>query len=99
MSKAAADVVQERQRQINVEGHALTKDDSYAQCELLQAAVMYTAVTALTLTGEPHPPVDEVKELWPWDIQWWKPTTPRRNLVKAAALIIAEIERLDRMTS
>ena len=34
--------------------------------------------------------------LWPWDGKWWRPTTPRRDLVKAAALIIAEIERLDR---
>jgi hypothetical protein len=33
---------------------------------------------------------------WPWDLKWWKPTTPRRDLVKAAALIVAEIERLDR---
>lgn len=34
--------------------------------------------------------------LWPWDAKWWKPSDPRRNLVKAAALIVAEIERLDR---
>ncbi len=32
---------------------------------------------------------------WGWD--WFKPTTPRRDLVKAAALIVAEIERLDRL--
>lgn len=34
--------------------------------------------------------------LWPWEGAWWKPTTPRRDLIKAAALIVAEIERLDR---
>lgn len=28
--------------------------------------------------------------------EWWKPTNRRRDLVKAAALILAEIERLDR---
>lgn len=33
---------------------------------------------------------------WPWHIDWWKPSDPRRNLVKAGALILAEIERLDR---
>jgi len=27
---------------------------------------------------------------------WFKPTDPRRDLVKAGALCIAEIERLDR---
>lgn len=31
---------------------------------------------------------------WSWD--WWKPKDPRRDLVRAAALILAEIERIDR---
>lgn len=34
---------------------------------------------------------------WPWDERWWKPEGGRRDLVKAGALIIAEIERLDRL--
>lgn len=34
--------------------------------------------------------------LWPWDASWWKPKDRRRDLVRAAALIVAEIERLDR---
>ena len=38
-------------------------------------------------------------EVFPWEDAWWKPTTPRRDLVKAAALILAEIERLDRMAA
>jgi len=33
---------------------------------------------------------------WPWAEKWWKPKNERRDLVKAAALILAEIERLDR---
>jgi hypothetical protein len=33
---------------------------------------------------------------WPWPESWWKPTGDRRNLVKAGALILAEIERIDR---
>lgn len=39
-----------------------------------------------------HPPV-----VWPWD-DGWKPYAPRVELIKAAAFIIAEIERLDRAT-
>lgn len=31
-----------------------------------------------------------------WSSEWWKPTTRRRDLVKAGAFIIAEIDRLDR---
>ena len=34
---------------------------------------------------------------WPWVRRWWKPTDRRRDLVKAGALILAEIERLDRI--
>lgn len=34
---------------------------------------------------------------WPWSREWWKPKNPRRDLVKAGALIVAEIERLDRL--
>lgn len=35
---------------------------------------------------------------WPtsWAAEWWKPSDARRDLVKAGALIVAEIERLDR---
>jgi hypothetical protein len=34
---------------------------------------------------------------WPWDASWWKPSNdPVRNLVKAGALIAAEIDRLQR---
>ncbi len=33
---------------------------------------------------------------WPWELKWWKPKDRRRDLVRAGALIVAEIERLDR---
>lgn len=32
-----------------------------------------------------------------WGWEWWKPTNRRRDLIKAAALIVAEIERIDRL--
>ena len=36
--------------------------------------------------------------MWPrsWSAKWWKPKDRRRDLVRAGALIVAEIERLDR---
>lgn len=35
---------------------------------------------------------------WPWEAASFKPSTdPRRNLVKAGAMILAEIDRLDRL--
>jgi hypothetical protein len=35
---------------------------------------------------------------WPssWSRTWWKPSGGRRDLVKACALMVAEIERRDR---
>jgi hypothetical protein len=33
---------------------------------------------------------------WPFERSAWKPKSPRSDMVKAAALIVAEIERLDR---
>ena len=38
------------------------------------------------------------RDLWPWAASWWKPKNRRRDLVRAAALIVAEIERIDRAT-
>jgi hypothetical protein len=35
---------------------------------------------------------------WPWDLSWLKPSPdPKHNLVKAGALIAAEIDRLNRL--
>ena len=43
---------------------------------------------------------DESMDLrWPWDMKWWKPCPGRRMLVKAGALILAEIERMDRIAA
>lgn len=46
--------------------------------------------------GWPIGPDVDVPVLWPWLGKWWRPDTRRRELVKAGALIVAEIERLDR---
>lgn len=35
-------------------------------------------------------------ELWPWKGVHWEPRDPRSDLVRAAAFIIAQIERIDR---
>jgi hypothetical protein len=68
-----------------VEGWTDEHDDLYQNNELVRAAVCYAA-----------PELKETANVWPCAPSWWKPTDTRRNLVKAAALLIAEIERLDR---
>jgi len=90
---AARDVIAERQRQISAEGWTPEHDDAHDQWEMLSAAACYAinVIEGGDPEGEGRAPFG-----WPWPIEWWKPTSPRRDLVKAGALIIAEIERLDR---
>lgn len=78
-------VLAERRRQVEAEGWTATHDDQHRSGELAVAAVCY----AIYIDSEPPP-------MWPFDPTWWRPAGDRRNLVKAAALLLAEIERLDR---
>lgn len=96
--RAYADVYRERMRQLSTEGFSRERDDGYVQGELAAAAGCY-AHTACLRTGEYESSEAgmNVWRFWPWAKRWWKPSAdPRRNLVKAGALILAEIERLDR---
>lgn len=87
---AALDVLAERRRQVEQEGWTPEHDDAYQYGELGRAAACYAA----------HKPFDDRGNMnWPWPAQWWKPGTARRNLVKAAALILADIERIDRASA
>ena len=87
-TKAIKDVVAERKRQVEGEGFHAQHDDDHDNMELTKAAIAYCLASYTT-------PVDP-KGYWPWSWKWWKPKSPRENLVRAAALLIAEIERLDR---
>ncbi|HEB4989038.1 TPA: hypothetical protein R0E75_004189 [Klebsiella michiganensis] len=84
-SCAIADVIAERIRQQSVEGFSTEQDDTYVGFQLSAAAICYI---------EPM----EAENYWPadWYDDSFKPTDTRRNLIKSAALIIAEIERIDR---
>lgn len=90
--KAVKDVVEERKRQKEVEGFTLLHDLDCKPGALACAGMCYAGNAALTQEGKAQ---YTVPSHWPWDEAWWKPKSPRRDLVRAAALIIAEIERLD----
>lgn len=86
------DVMDERVRQVEVEGFERQYDDAYQSRDLAAAAACYAMIAgAHRREVFSAPPIG-----WPWAKSWWKPTDPRRDLVKAGALILAEIERLDR---
>lgn len=84
----AALIAAERQRQIEDEGWTAEHDDAHTGGEMADAAACYALGRAdATINGV---------YLWPWANGWWRPGDPVRNLVKAGALIAAEIDRLKR---
>ncbi|MGP1843086.1 hypothetical protein ACTSLH_30995, partial [Pseudomonas aeruginosa] len=84
--QAWLDVQAERRRQITAEGWTPEHDDLYCAAELPRAAAAYI------LNGAN----DEAPAIWSFSAKWWKPRDARSNYVRAGALILAEIERLDR---
>lgn len=89
-------ILAERDRQVEAEGWTPEHDDMYANGELAQAAACYAAEAWMPLTDSHRKPPGD----WPWDAKWWKPTgDPIRDLVKAGALIAAEIDRRKRAAS
>ncbi len=83
------DIRSERQRQVDEEGFKPKHDDRHDDGALSQAAAAYAIAGIDGLQSR-------AEKLFPWEDNWWKPTDRRRDLVKAGALIVAEIERLDR---
>ncbi len=104
-SKAARDVLAERERQMKEEGYTPAHDDNHVHGELALAAALYALPYEATLGGEPLLKQDDFIGLHMalelacapgWDL---KPEPDiRKRLVKSGALILAEIERLDRIS-
>jgi hypothetical protein len=83
-------IEEERARQISQEGWTPEHDATHNFGELRRAAAAYAL--AAKAGQDALIPVS-----WPWSQRWWKPSDdPVRNLVKAGALIAAEIDRLQR---
>ena len=76
-------IINERARQINEEKWSDEHDDKHTRKELVMAAICYLKPQWFM-------------HLWPWEQEWWKPSPNDRvrELVKAGALIAAEIDRL-----
>lgn len=87
-------ISQERERQITQEGWTPKHDDEHVDGELLDAAYCYLYSEDVNCyeSGIPFG--------WPWEPRSWKPSEDIIiNLVKAGALIAAEIDRLKRKTN
>lgn len=86
-------IATERRRQIEVEGWTPEHDDTHKAGELAAAAAAYAAASTFYHAD----PYAAVLSIWPWSRAWLKPKNPRADLVRAGALIAAEIDRLDRL--
>jgi hypothetical protein len=82
-----AEIAAERRRQIGAEGWT-PEHDEHDDGALAKAAACYAGDSRKFNAAAPPD--------WPWSQAWWKPSDRRRNLIKAGALIVAEIERIDR---
>lgn len=105
-------IAAERARQVAKEGWTPEHDDEHADGSLALAAACYAVEgrpTMLVTEREDHSggrgegPVWKdvqyrVPRQWPasWHASWWKPKDRIRDLVRAGALIAAEIDRLQR---
>jgi hypothetical protein len=95
--EVVGEIAAERRRQMEIEGWALEHDDKHNHEEMADAAACYAMKrSARRHIVNQYTTDDLLSRLWPWAAEWWKPDTRRRDLIKAGALIVAEIERIDR---
>jgi hypothetical protein len=96
LSRAMLDVIAERHRQVEQEGWTPEHDDTHGEGEMALAAACYAVTSTPRRHATDHHRHMAFARYWPWAPNWWKPKNPRADLVRAGALILAEIERLDR---
>lgn len=95
-SNAMNDIWRERIRQMNSEGYSPAHDDGHPG-EMAKAGAVYALRAGLVVSARSVPlPLGGLLAMWPWEEAAYKPKDPRRDLIRAAALIVAEIERIDR---
>lgn len=89
----------ERVRQVEREGWTADHDDDHARGELAAAAACYAIPPAIRGETIGRGNLTLPRHLWPWGSAWWKPVPDdrARELVKAIALLLAELERELRM--
>ena len=94
-----AAILAERRRQVSVEGWTPEHDDSHTDGDLAKAAAAYALNASSDANHAAGVRLAELKiapTAWPWCSTWWKPRHRRRDLVRAGALVVAELERLNR---
>jgi len=89
-------IAAERQRQIDAEGWTPEHDDSHVHHEIAEAARCYVSLYIAREFGRPRGLPMPTAKTWPEGWEWKPSDDPIHNLVRAGALIAAEIDRLQR---
>jgi hypothetical protein len=95
MKSGVEHIAEERARQMAKEGWSAEHDDEHDNGALAAAAATYALIAREQAMGDKGPFACD-SDLWPWDAEWFKPKDQLRNLVRAGALIAAEIDRVQR---
>lgn len=95
-SDALRDVAAERRRQIEAEGWTPERDDGHGDHSMAIAAACYALADVRAALAVQTVHVDDLWQWTGWSSSWFKPKDKRRNMIRAAALLLAEIERMDR---
>ena len=101
INRLLEEIGRERLRQVAEEGHSAEHDDARnCRGDLADAAACYAAVNSdVGIWYEDAAPDSGVfRPLWPWADEWNKKRAHgrKKQLIIAGALIIAELERLER---
>lgn len=100
MTDAIEQIRLERKRQVEKEGWSHEHDDSHDNCQLAMAAAAYASPTQLYSKEELYVGRISFVDAWPFEgesLDGKGGKTRRQQLIVAAALIVAEIDRLDRL--
>jgi len=97
-SAALVHILQERLRQVS-DGYGPAHDDEHRRGEIAQAAASLTCIALVSIdsAGNASYWAGNAESFWPDDWTALSSKSQRQDLVRAAALLIAEIERLDRL--
>lgn len=99
--RVLGELLMERGRQLTELGYSAAHDDGHDMGELARAAASHSLSAASWQFPEGNQYREVMRgraaEAWPFDRQATSLKTARQHLVIAGALIIAEIERLDRL--
>lgn len=83
-----------RERQVEHHRWSREHDDTHAHGELATAAIPYIQAANMTEFGLTR---EELQVFWPWEGEFRLTDDRRENLLNAAALLVAELERMDRL--